>query len=362
MSHGHFISGLGSELFFLSIINEIPVPSLILRGKDFLVELANEEALRLLGRTAEITGKPLLAVLPELKNQLFYQMLSEAVASRKIKEGREVHTIIDKNGTLSSYFINFIFKPLSDDTGAVTGVICLGYDVTEQKLAEEKLARLAAIVESSNDAIISTRLDGVITSWNKTAEIIYGYTQGEMIGEKITRIIPEDLVHEDLANTARLKSKERISHYETRRVRKDGTVIDVSLTISPIKDAHGHIIGISKMSRDITGQKIAERKLKENEERLQMVVQASDLGTWEFNLDTGELRHSANHAEIYGYPEGTEFTAQRLMMHLHPADKHIQDKAYSQALKTGKMNFEARIIRRDGGIRWIESNARIIYD
>lgn len=130
----------------------------------------------------------------------------------------------------------------------------------EVMAAEERSAKLAAIVESSDDAIIGKTLDGVITSWNRGAERMFGYTDHEIIGESILKLIPEDRQHDEPMIVSRLKKGERIDHYETVRQRKDGTFIDVSLTISPIRNKAGDIIGVSKIARDITEQKRDEQR------------------------------------------------------------------------------------------------------
>ena len=129
-------------------------------------------------------------------------------------------------------------------------------------------ALLAAIVDSSDDAIVSKNLDGIVTSWNRGAERVFGYTAEEMIGRPITQLIPADRQSEEPAILERLKRGERIEHYETLRVRKDGSSVDVSLTISPVRRADGKIVGASKIARDISPHKLAIRKLQEANEQL----------------------------------------------------------------------------------------------
>ncbi|QEC76435.1 PAS domain-containing protein [Mucilaginibacter ginsenosidivorax] len=133
-------------------------------------------------------------------------------------------------------------------------------DITDMKEAEKQSARLAAIIQSSDDAIISKTLDSVITSWNAAAERIFGYPAEEMVGESIYKLIPEDRLDEEPQILARLKSGERVQHFETKRQTKDGRLIDVSLTISPVKDPQGNIIGLSKIARDITEKKLDETR------------------------------------------------------------------------------------------------------
>ena len=139
--------------------------------------------------------------------------------------------------------------------------------------AEELRSRLAAIVESSDDAIISKSLSGVIESWNSGAEHIFGYTEKEAIGQPITFIIPPELHHEEATILRRLEAGHRMDHYETHRIAKDGRIIEVSLTVSPIRDAKGRIIGASKVARDISDRKRAEEDLSRMNRRL---IEAQD--------------------------------------------------------------------------------------
>jgi PAS domain S-box-containing protein len=148
--------------------------------------------------------------------------------------------------------------PLTDESGNVIGAINLLVDVTERRQAEIDAARLAAIVASSDDAIVSKTLDGVVTSWNGGATRIFGYEPEEMIGQPIIRIIPPELLAEEEDILARIRRGERVDHFDTVRVRKDGRRISVSLTISPILAPGGAVIGASKVARDITERRQSE--------------------------------------------------------------------------------------------------------
>jgi PAS domain S-box-containing protein len=145
-------------------------------------------------------------------------------------------------------------------------------DLTERQRAEEKLSLFAAIVESSDAAIISKNLDGIILSWNPAAEQLYGYTAAEAIGRPVTMLIPPDRLDEEPQIIERIKRDERVNYYETKRRRKDGSLIDVSLTVSPVKDAQGQIVGASKIARDITEQKHAQEEVRRLNEELEQRV------------------------------------------------------------------------------------------
>src|ERR1700746_293634 len=139
--------------------------------------------------------------------------------------------------------------------------------MSERKQAEEITGLLAAIVASSDDAIVSKNLNGIITSWNHSAERIFGYTAEEAIGRPITLVIPLDRRQEEVEILAKLRRGERVDHFETVRIRKDGTLLNISLTISPVRDLNGNVTGASKVARDITDRKRAEEALRESENR-----------------------------------------------------------------------------------------------
>jgi len=160
---------------------------------------------------------------------------------------------------------------LYDSDGKVLGMVGVVQDVTERKDAEASRARLAAVVESSDDAIISKTLEGIITSWNGGAERMFGYTAREAIGKPVTMLIPAERLSEEPAILARIAAGERIDHYESVRLRKDGRRIDVSLSVSPVKDHNGRIVGASKIARDIGLQKQAEAALRAETRTLELL-------------------------------------------------------------------------------------------
>lgn len=151
--------------------------------------------------------------------------------------------------------------------------------------AEALRARLAAVVDSSDDAIISKTLDGIITTWNAGAERIFGYTAAEVIGKPVTILFPPELQNEEPGILAKLRRGERIEHYETVRVRKDGTRLDISLTVSPVKDSSGRIIGGSKIARDITDRKRAEQVMNEQSRLLGLLHETGKIIASQLELE-----------------------------------------------------------------------------
>jgi len=194
-----------------------------------------------------------------------------------LKEGRTIQgaeAIAERPDGTRRWFIPYP-TPIRDAQGRIIGGINMLLDITERKQAEEAMAHLAAIVASSDDAIISKNLDGIIQSWNKSAEHMFGYTAEEAVGKHITLIVPEDRRDEEKNILARLRHGERIDHFQTVRRRKDGSTLDLSLTISPVKDSAGRVIGASNVARDITHLKQIEQALRDSEERFRAIVETT---------------------------------------------------------------------------------------
>jgi PAS domain S-box-containing protein len=158
-------------------------------------------------------------------------------------------------------------------------------DITERKLVEETTGLMAAIVDSSDDAVISKTLNGIITSWNKSAELLFGHTADEAIGKHITLIIPPERHQEETSIIERLKRGERIEHFETVRMRKNGSRLDISLTVSPVRDSDGRVVGASKVARDISEKKRIAQTLRESEQRYQVITDAIPVMIWMAGLD-----------------------------------------------------------------------------
>ena len=221
---------------------------------------------------------------------------------------------------------------------------------------------LSAIIESAEDAIISKTLDGIITSWNKGAERIFGYTADEIIGKPVLILIPEEHLDEEPAILARLRAGERIEHYETVRVRKDGTQIDISLTVSPIRGPKGEIVGASKIAREISEQRQARRALEDATERLRLAMEASRLGDWSWDAQTDVVTMSETAANIFGIPPGPYLTWTDMRALLHEEDREGAKVAVENALAEHiDYDVEYRVAHQNGSEVWVLAKGRGIY-
>jgi PAS domain S-box-containing protein len=237
-------------------------------------------------------------------------------------------------------------------------VLAVVRDVTERRAAEEALrqseARLAAIVTSSADAIISKTLGSIVTSWNEAAERMFGYSADEIIGQSIRRLIPADRQPEEDMILARLARNECIVHLETVGLAKDGRTFDTSVTISPMRNAEGHIIGASKIVRDISERKQAEQALQASKERLQFALDAARLGWGQYDPIHGMAWWDTRLGEMFEVTEDKtdieEFTKR-----VHPDDVERVWAAIEAALDPTDPKpyaIEFRHLRADGEVRW----------
>jgi PAS domain S-box-containing protein len=241
-------------------------------------------------------------------------------------------------------------------------------DISDNKPTKEPLTELhgselapywlSAIIESADDAIITKTLDGIITSWNMGAERIFGYTAEEAVGQPVTILIPADHQDEEPAILARLRRGERIKHYETVRVRKDSTLVDISLTVSPIRGPDGKIIGASKIARDISERKRAEEALRSREEELTDFIENSVVGLHWVAADGTILWANQAELDLLGY------TREEYVGH-HIAEFHADPEVIADILTRlthdeALHSYEARLRCRDGSFRHvlISSNVR----
>jgi len=219
----------------------------------------------------------------------------------------------------------------------------------------EAMSRLAAIVTSSTDAIVGKTLDGTVTSWNTAAERIFGYSAAEMIGQPIFRLIPEDQhdIERDLLE--RLRRGESVEFGEAERIRKDGQHIWISLSVSPVRDAEGKLIGAASIKRDITERRRAEAELRRHQEQLRLAHRAARLGTWHWDAASRELTWDEGLRQLYGLRPGEQVTdLAGFLSRVHPDDRDQVENSFQRALQgVGGLAHEYRILRPDGEVRWL---------
>ena len=241
--------------------------------------------------------------------------------------------------------------------------LCVARDVTERKRAEQERAHLAAIIEHSDDAILSETLDGVITSWNSGAERLYGYRADEVLGRSRALLIPPER-HDEFSRTlTRLKSGDRIERFETVRVRKDGSRIDVSVSMSPMRDGDGNIVGASGIGREIGARKQAEDALRENEARFRAIFESSAVGISRVDRDGRVVEVNPAIERILGYTT-QELRGRRFAEISHPDDGTESRERYRDLVEghLDHYTMEKRYFRKQGGVAWATTTVSAVRD
>jgi PAS domain S-box-containing protein len=246
----------------LAAIIEYSEDAIASKDLNGIITSWNKSAERLFGYKAEeIIGKPVTLIIPPELHDDEPRILEKIRGGERIEHFQTVR--VHKNGQRID--VSLTVSPIRDEKGNIVGAAKIVRDITRQKKLEEAALRLAAIVESSDDAIASKDLNGVVTSWNRSAEKLFGYKPEEIIGKHITMIIPPELHHDEDMILSKIRRGEKIDHFETIRLHKNGERIEVSLTISPVKDDDGNVIGAAKIVRNIMETNKIERALQTTE-------------------------------------------------------------------------------------------------
>jgi PAS domain S-box-containing protein len=228
----------------------------------------------------------------------------------------------------------------------------------------EASSRLAAIVTSSRDAIVGKTLDGVVTSWNAGAERMFGYPAAEMIGQSIFRLIPEDRHDAERDLLERLRRGENVEFEEAERIHRDGRRIWISLSVSPVRDAEGRLVGAASIKRDITERRRAEAELRRHQDQLRLAHRAARIGAWHWEVATRELTWDEGLRQLYGLQaDETVSDLAGFLARVHPEDRERVETSFQRALQGGGgLGHEYRIVLSSGEIRWLADLGQVGHD
>lgn len=229
-----------------------------------------------------------------------------------------------------------------------------------QKIADEVTRQRAAIVESSEDAIFNKTLEGIVLTWNRAAERLYGYTPEEIIGKNVATLAPPEKFTEIADILQRLRRGERIAHFETERVTKDGRRLNVSLAISPVLDEEGTIVEAATIARDITERKRAEATLRLSEERFRAAHVMANVSAFDWNVETGDVTWFTELPALRGLVPDGKFES--WMKLIHPEDKSRIEAAIERMLREGSAELEVRLVRHDGQVVWLSERGDLYHD
>ena len=344
-----------SEKHYRQILQSLPVAVYTCDAEGYIL-LYNQAAIDLWGREP-VAGKELWCGSWQIFRPDGTPLpLDECPMAIALKERRIVNheILIERPDGTRRYVIPYP-QLLLDSKGEMEGAVNMLMDITERKYDENHKAILAAIVLSSEDAIVSKTLDGIITSWNPGAEKLFGFSSGEMIGQPVTKIIPKDRLNEEPEILAKLRAGEVVDHFETRRLTKTGKLIDISLTISPVRDNNNNVIGASKIARDITRQKLLLKTVKESEERFRTIANSVPVMIWIAGKRSSSSFCNKSWLDFTGSTMKQE-KGNGWLNHIHEEDLAGYLNCYNDSFsKKEEFYTEFRLRRFDGEYRWMSN-------
>lgn len=343
--------------------------AIVSKDLDGIVRSWNPAAERLFGYSAsEMIGASIRRILPRER------WPEEDEILRRIREGEGVEhfeTVRQrKDGTLVP--VSLTISPIRDHTGTIIGASKIARDLTRQRTMETATNRLGAIVDSSDDAIVSKDLNGIVLTWNRAAERMFGYSASEAIGQSITLIIPDDRLHEEDEVLSRVRRGLKVDHFDTIRRRKDGTLIPISLTVSPIYDGAGHIIGASKIARDLSALRAYATTLEETVRQRTAALETANAQLESFAYSVShDLRaplrgmHGLAHALLEDYGPALDDRARdyasRIVSEAGLLDRLIQDLLAYSRLTRIDVALEAVDVRDvvDAALHQLDEDVRL---
>ncbi|HTD93105.1 MAG TPA: PAS domain S-box protein [Chitinophagaceae bacterium] len=358
-----------TEKQFRNLVMQSPVAMTIWRGRDFIIEMANREMFTTIWRKEEedIIGKKALDVFPELKDQKYPELLNRVLHTGSPHRENESVAYIQGDDGMRKFYLDFEYAPLLETDGIVSGIMITVNDVTEKVEARHKVedaeSRLRLATDGTGLATWDLDLNSRHIIYSSHLVLVFGQEPGTELSHAAMRslIHPED--RKEIVEKAFEQAMQTgIYHYEARVVWPDKSVHWIRTQGKVIYD-HGHkpqrMLGTMI---DITNEKTAYGILQDSEQRLNMAIEAAELGTWVLNLRTREAQYSSRYLQILGFEESERPNHKEILERIHPGDRPARDMAVIEAMRTGLFNIEMRIIRPGNNIGWIKAKGSLFYD
>ncbi|MEO5776924.1 MAG: PAS domain-containing protein [Flavobacterium sp.] len=354
-----------------ALVENAPFAIAVYTGEEMRVELANQTIIDIWGKGNDVIGKTFTEILPELKGQLVFEQIKEVYKSGKAFHTQNTPLELIVDGKRGTYYFNYSFTPLYDLSGKVYGVMNTGVDLTDLNMAKRKIEasdkKFRTTLQQAPVAIAIFRGKDYVAEMANDAYLeLVDRKESDFIGRPLFDSLPEvkeTVQHllDDVFNTGVPFHGNEIP----APIMRNGEIgiFNFDLLYHPLREEDGTISGIIVTAAEVTEKVQARNKTEQNEQRLNIVIEASELGTWELNVKTREATYSDRYLEIIGgYTEPVKLTHDQLLAHLHPDDLGIRNKAVKDAIATGYLNYEARMIWKDKSIHWMEGKGKVFYD
>jgi PAS domain S-box-containing protein len=360
-----------SEKQFRNMVTQSPIPMTILRGKNHVIEMANKVMFENIWRKTEtdVIGRSILEAFPELKEQKYSQLLDKVFTTGETHTEKESVAYVEGDDGIKKFYLDFEYAPLFEKDNSISGIIITLNDVTEKvesrQAIEESEQRLRSFVESAPFPIaiylgkemrIQMVNQAVLDVWGKGNNVV-GKLYAEVLPELEGLGIYEQLEDVFTSGVAFHAYSQRVD------LVNDGVLTKYyfNYSFTPLFDIEGHIYGVMNTAADVTGLAMAKQKIEENEEKLNIIIAASELGTWELDLKTNEFIYSKKFLEIFGVDKEKITGLNELLPSLFPEDLPARKKAVREAYKSGVLQYVSRIIWSDQSIHWIENKGKVFY-
>lgn len=350
-----------------NLFMQAPLAIAILTGDQFIIELANDPVKKVWGKGDNITGKPIVEVLPEIESQGFINLMREVVVTKQPFYAYEMPATLIRNGKEEIVYFNFVYQPYYvKEKEAPIGIIIFANDVSEQVQAkikvEESAQRVRSLVESAPFPIgVYTGREMRIELANQAMIEIYGKGQ-DVIGKRYTDILPELDNQQIFAQLDDVFTTGKPFHAKNQRVdiEHNGKLKTYyfNYSFTPLFDASGKVYGVMNTAADVTDLAIAKKEVELNEEKAWMAISSAELGTYEIDLYTDEVLTSERFQAIWGVKNTTnrsDFAAV-----IHADDLPVREMAMKKAYQTTNLDYEARLLQKDGGTKWVKVRGKIM--
>lgn len=348
-------------------IMQAPVAMGILTGEKFVVEIANELLLKLWGKNSEeVLNKPIFEGLAEAKGQGLEAIIENVFKTGVRFQANERLVTLPRNGKLEQFYLNFVYEPVREVDGKIISIVIIASDVTNSVIALQKIQeseqRFRKVADSAPVLIWMSGTDKLCYYFNKAWLKFTGRTMQQEDGNGWSEgVHPDDFDRCIQIYSTAFDNREEF-YMEYRLKRHDGEYRWLSDNGTPRYTPDGVFEGFIGACMDINDTVTASQILKENEEKLNIVIEATELAVWEYIYKTKEATFDAKYAAIFGYDDPSALTSKLIIQHLHPGDSKVRDKAHEDVIETGLLNYESRILWADGSLHWIEVSGKLFKD
>jgi len=358
-----------SEQHMPALVDSAPFPIGVFVGEEMRISLANQSIMDAWGKGHHVVGKRYSDILPELGNQDIFSQIRNVLHTGIPFHAKNQQIDLITDGKLNEYYYNYSFTPLFNSTGNVHAVMNTAADVTELHLAKQKVEDSEkkfrdSVMQAPLGIVIFRGADNVIEMANENYLQLINQSSKEFVGRPLFESLPDvkDTMAPIIAEV--YETGNAFYGYEFAIILNRNDSLDTgyyNFVYHPLKE-NNIITGIMVIATDVTATVKAKHLIEENEEKLELIIEASDLGVFDVNIKTDEVIVSDRCYEILGFPIKKHLSRQNLISHHHPDDLRLRSKAFNDAFKTGTLHYQTRVIYDDKSLHWIDAKGKVYYD